>query len=93
MRIFSAELALYIWWPKYWNFSFSISPSSEYSGLIFFRIDWFDLSAVQRTFEESSPTPQFESISSSAVSLLYGLTLTSVRDYWKSLNFDYMDLC
>ena len=48
---FSNELALHIQWPKYWSFSFSISPSSEYSGLISFRIDWFDLLAVQGTLE------------------------------------------
>ena len=49
IRIFSKESAFYIRWPKYWNFSFSISPSSEYSGLISFRIDWLDLFAVQGT--------------------------------------------
>ena len=49
IRVFSNELALYIRWPKYWSFSFSISPSSEYSGLISFRIDWFDLLAIQGT--------------------------------------------
>ena len=49
IRVFSNELALCIRWPKYWSFSFSISPSSEYSGLISFRIDWFDLLAVQGT--------------------------------------------
>ena len=48
IRFFSSELALRIRWPKYWRFSFSISPSNEYSGLVFFRIDWFDL-AVQGT--------------------------------------------
>ena len=47
IRILSNELALHIWWPKYWSFSFSTSASSEYSGLISFRIDWFDLLAVQ----------------------------------------------
>ena len=47
IRVFTDELALHIRWPKYWSFSFSISPSKEYSGLIFFRIDWFDLLAVQ----------------------------------------------
>ena len=47
IRIFSNELALRIRWPKYWSFSFSISPSNEYSGLISFRIDWFDLLTVQ----------------------------------------------
>ena len=49
IRVFSSELALYIRWPKYWSFSFSISPSNEYSGLISFRIDWLDLLAVQGT--------------------------------------------
>ena len=51
MRVFSNELALHIRWPKYWSFSFSISPSSEYSGLISFRSDWFDLLAVQGTIK------------------------------------------
>ena len=47
IRVFSNESVLHIRWPKYWSFSFSISPSNEYSGLISFRIDWFDLLAVQ----------------------------------------------
>ena len=51
MRVFSSELVLCIKWPKYWSFSFSISPSNEYSGLISFRIDWFDLFAVQGTLK------------------------------------------
>ena len=51
IRIFSNESAVCIRWPKYWRFSFSISPSLEYSGLIFFRIDWFDLFAVQGTLQ------------------------------------------
>ena len=50
-RVFSNEHALSISWPKYWSFSFSISPSSEYSRLIFFRIDWFDHLAVQGTLK------------------------------------------
>ena len=54
IRIFSNELALHIKWPKYWSFSFSISPSNEYSGLISFRIDWFDLLAVQGTLLKGS---------------------------------------
>ena len=83
IRIFSNELTLCIKWPTCWSFSFSISPSSENSGLISFRIDWFDLLAVQGT-QESSPTPQFKSINSSALSLLYGPTLTS----WKNHSFD-----
>ena len=60
----------------------SISSSSEYSGLISFRIDWFDLFAVQRTLK-SSPTPQFKSINSSVLSLLYGPALMSIYDYWR----------
>ena len=51
IRVFSSELALHIRWPKYWSFSFSISPSKEYSALISFRIDWFDLLAVQGTLK------------------------------------------
>ena len=51
IRVFSNELALHIRWPKYWSFSFTISPSNEYSGLISFRIDWFDFLAVQWTLK------------------------------------------
>ena len=68
--------------------SFSISPSNEYWGLISFRIDWFDLLAL-----ESPSTPQLKNINSSRLSLLYGPTLTSVHDYWKNHTLDYMDLC
>ena len=66
-------------WPKYCSFSFSIIPSKEHPGLIF-RMDWFDLLAVQ----ESSPTPQFKSINSSALSL-HSPNLTSIRDPWKTI--------
>ena len=92
-RVFSNELALSIRWSKYWSFSFNISPSNEYSRLISFRIDWFDLLAVQRTPQESSVAPQFENINSSVLSLLHGPTLTSVHDYWKNHRFDSMELC
>ena len=51
IKVFSNELALQVRWPKYWSFSFSISPSNEYSGLISFRMDWFDLLAVQGTLK------------------------------------------
>ena len=57
IRVFSNESVLHIRWPKYWSFSFSISPSNEYSGLISFRMDWLDLLAVQETLKESSPAP------------------------------------
>ena len=77
IRVFSNELALHIRWPKYWSFSFSISPPHQYSGLIYFRIEWFDLLAVKGTLKESSSTPQFKSINSLALSLLYGPALHS----------------
>ena len=67
IKVFSYELALHVRWPKYWSFSFSISPSNEYSGLISFRIDWFNLLAVQGTLK-FSPTPQFKSINSLVLS-------------------------
>ena len=73
MLFFSNESALRIRWPKYCNFSFSISPSP----------------CGPRDSQESSPAPQFKSINPSAVSLLYGLTLTSIHDYWKNHSFDY----
>ena len=69
---------------KDWSFNFNISPSNEYSGLISCRMDWLDLLAVQGTSQESSPTPQFKSINSSALSFLYSPTLTSLHDYWKN---------
>ena len=88
IRVFSNESALCIRWQKYWSFTFSISPSNEYSGLISFRIDslvWSPCSP--KDSQESSPAPQFESISSSTLSLLYGPTLTSIHDYWKNHSF------
>ena len=80
IRVFSKESVLHIRWPKYWNFSFSISSSKEYSGLISFRMDWFDLLAVQGTLK-SLLTPQFKSTNSSALSFLYSPSLTSIHDY------------
>ena len=60
IRVFSSELALCITWPKYWSFNFSLSPSNKDSGLVFFKIEWFDLlERVHRT-QESSPAPQFK---------------------------------
>ena len=91
-RVFPSESALHLRWSEYWSFSFSISPSSEYSGLIFFRIDWFDLLVVQGILK-SLPSPQFKSINSLALSLLYGPTLTYVHDYWKNQSFSRMNLC
>ena len=92
ITVFSKESVLHIGWPEYWSFSFSISSSSEYSELISFRMDWLDLLAVQGTLksllQHHSPTPQFKSISSSALSFLYSPTLTSIHDNWKNYSFD-----
>ena len=88
IRVFSNESVHHIRWPKYWSFSFSLSPSSEYSGLISFRIDLFDLQRSPKDSQEYSPTQQFKSINSSVLSFLYSPTLTSIHDYWKNHSFD-----
>ena len=75
IRVFSNELVLRIRWPKYW--SFSISPSNEYSRLISFRMDWLDLLCNPRDSQESSPTPQFKSINSSS------LSMTKIKNFFK----------
>ena len=85
--VFSNESTLHMRWPKYWSFSFSIIPSKEIPGLSSFRMDWLDLLAVQGTLK-SSPTPQFKSINSSALSFLHSPTLTSIHDYWKNHSLD-----
>ena len=82
IRVFSNDSVLCFRRPKYWSFSFSISPSNEYSGLIPFRIDGLDLLAVQGTLK-SSPAPQLKSINSLVLSFLYGTPLASIHDYWK----------
>ena len=93
IKVFSSELALCIMWPKYWSFSFSISPFNEYSGLISFRIAWFDFLAVQGTLKN------LLQCHSSKVSILQHSAffmvqlLTSVCDYWKNHSFDWMHLC
>ena len=81
IRVFSNEPVLCISWPKYWSFSFSISPFNEYSGLISFRMDWLDLLAVQGTLKSLLQHHSSKSINSSALSFLYSPTLTSVHDY------------
>ena len=86
IKVFSSELALLIRWSKYWSFSFSfsISPSNEYSGLISFRIDWFDLLAVQGTFKNLLQHYNSKaSVNSLALSFFCGPTLTSIHDYWE----------
>ena len=87
IRVFSNESVICISCPKYW--SFSISPSSEYSGLISFRIDWLDLLAVQGTLKSLfQHLPEFKSIHSSVLNFLYNPTLTSIHDYWKNHSLD-----
>ena len=93
IRVFSNDSALCIRWPKYWSFSFRISPSNEHPGLISFRKDWLDLLAVQGTLKSLLLTPQFKSINSSELSFLYSPTLTSINDHWKNHSLDEMDLC
>ena len=90
IRVFSNESVLRIRWPKYW--SFSISPSNEYSGLISFRIDWLDLLAVQGLSKViSGTTVQKHQFFGAQLSL--GPILTSMYDYWKNHSIDEMDLC
>ena len=88
IRVFSSESVLRIRWPKYWSFSFSISPSNEYSGLITFRIDWFVLLAVHRT---QKSLLQHHSLKASILcySANFIVQLTSVHDCWKKHSFDY----
>ena len=88
IRVFSSESVLHIRWPKYWNFSFSISPSNEYSGLISFRMDWLDLLAVQGTLKSLLQHHSSKSINSLALSFHYSPILTSIHDYWKNHSFD-----
>ena len=89
IRVFSNKSVLHIRWPKYWRFSFSISPSNEYSGLIPFRIDRLDLLAVQGTLKSllQHHTSQFKSINSLVLSFLSSPTLTSIYDHWKNHSF------
>ena len=89
IRVFSSELALCIMWPKYW--SFSISPSNEYSGLISFRIHWLDLLAVQGTLKSLLQHHSLKDQLFSSQPLM--VQLTSIHDYCKSQSFNYMDLC
>ena len=97
IRVFFNESALIIRWPKYWSFSLSTSPSSEYSKLISFRIDRLDLLVVQRAlkslFQHHSSKAFTGSTGSLALRLLYSPTLISIHDYYKNYSFDYMDLC
>ena len=91
-RIFSNESALRIMCPEYW--SFSISPSNEYSGLISFTTDWFELLAVQGTLKSLLQHHSSKaSILCHSVFFTVQLSCTSIHDYWKNHSFDCMDLC
>ena len=89
IRVFSNESTLPMRWPKYWRFSFSISPSRTdllSDGLL-------GSPCSPRDSQESSPTPQFKSINSSLLSFLHSPTLTSIHDHWKNHSLDQTDLC
>ena len=89
IKVFSHESAVCIRWPKYWSFSFYISPSNEHPGLISFRMNGLVGSPCSpMDSQEPSPTPQFKSINSSALSLLHSPTLTSIHDSWKNHSLD-----
>ena len=93
IRVFSNESALRIRWPKYWSFSFSISPSNEHSGLISFRMDWLDLLAVQGTLKSLLQHHSSKTSILSVLSFLCSPTLTSIQDYGKNHSLDQTDLC
>ena len=90
ITVFSGESALHIRWPKYW--SFSISPSTEYSVLISFMIDCL-ISLQSKGLSRVFSNTIVQNHRSLALSFLYGPTLTSIHDYWKNYSFDQMDLC
>ena len=92
IRIFFNDSVLRIRWPKYWSFSFSISPFNEHSGLISFRMDWLDLLAIQGTLK-SLLQHHSSKHHSLVLSFIYSPTLTSIHHYWKNQSFDETDLC
>ena len=87
IRVFSNESALCIRWPKYWSFSFNISPSNEHPGLMSFRVDWLDLLVVPRTLKNLL---QHHSSKASILrhSAFFSPTLSSIHDHWKNHSFD-----
>ena len=87
ISVFSNNSVLHIRWPKYWSFSFSISPSNEYSGLISFRMDWLDLLSVQGTLK-SLLHHHSSKASTLWCSAFFIVQLPSIHDYWKNHSFD-----
>ena len=92
ISVFFSESEVRIRWPKDWSFSFSISSSNEYSGLMSLRIDWFDLLVVQGTLKSDL---QHHSSKASILwhSAFFLVQVTSTHNYWKNHCFDYMDFC
>ena len=89
IRVFSNESTLCMRWPKYWSFSFNISPSNEHPGLISFRMDWLDLLAVQGTLKSLLQHHSSKaSILQRSLSFLHSPTLTFIHDHWKNHSFD-----
>ena len=88
IRVFSNESVLRIRWPKYWSFSFSISPSNEHSGLITFRMDWLDLLAVQGTLKSllQHHSSKASILRHSAFFICMDIVI-SIHDYWKTIAF------
>ena len=89
--VFSSELTLCIRWPKYWIFSFSISPSNEYSGLISFRIDWLDFLAVQGTLKNLRKYHNSKASTPQCSAFLW--SNSHLHNQWKNRSFDYTDIC
>ena len=88
IRVFSNESALRMRWPKYWSFSFNISPSNEHPGLISSRMDWLDLLEVQGTLKSLLQHHSSKALISLALSFLHSPTLTSIHDHWKNHSLD-----
>ena len=88
VRVFSNESVPHIRWPKYWSFSFIISPFNEHPGLISFRIHWFDLLAVQGTLKSLLQYHSSKALILRRSTFFNGPTLTTIHDYWKNYSFD-----
>ena len=88
ISVFSNESALRIRWPKYWSFSFSISPSDEHPGLIFFRMEWLDLLADQGNLKSLLQHHSSKASILWCSTFVYSPTLTSIHDHWKNHSLD-----
>ena len=88
IKVFSNESVLRMRWPKYWSFSFNVSPSNEHSGLISFRMDWLDILAVQGILKSLLQHHSSKASILSALSFLYSPNLTSIHDHWKNHSLD-----